>query len=104
MTHFFVPATLPTTLPATLKRLSALGSTPVMMHGGKAAADVADRYARVSWQTAGLFCHPSELEMARRYGLPVLVVIDNNRSMNQAATFWDAGTARPFDNGRTCST
>jgi acetolactate synthase I/II/III large subunit len=42
---------------------------------------------------AGFFYHISELETARRYGLKVIVVVNNNTSMNQEAFFWDAGSA-----------
>jgi acetolactate synthase I/II/III large subunit len=42
---------------------------------------------------AGFFYHLSELETARRYGLKVIVVVNNNTSMNQEAFFWDAGSA-----------
>jgi len=42
---------------------------------------------------AGVFYHLSELETARRYGLRVIVVVNNNLSMNQEAVFWDAGSA-----------
>ena len=42
---------------------------------------------------AGFFYHLSELETARRYGLKVIVVVNNNTSMNQEAFFWDEGSA-----------
>ncbi len=42
---------------------------------------------------AGFFYHLSELETARRYGLRVIVVVNNNLSMNQEAIFWDQGSA-----------
>ena len=42
---------------------------------------------------AGFFYHISELETARRYGLKVIVVVNNNTSMNQEAFFWDEGAA-----------
>jgi acetolactate synthase I/II/III large subunit len=45
VSHFFF---VPVILPETLKRLSAIGITPVMCHGEKAAAYMADGYARVS--------------------------------------------------------
>ncbi|MBO0838230.1 MAG: thiamine pyrophosphate-binding protein, partial [Actinobacteria bacterium] len=45
VSHFFF---VPVILPETLKRLSANGITPVMCHGEKAAAYMADGYARVS--------------------------------------------------------
>jgi len=45
VSHFFF---VPVILPETLKRLSAVGITPVMTHGEKAAAYMADGYARVS--------------------------------------------------------
>jgi acetolactate synthase-1/2/3 large subunit len=38
---------------------------------------------------AGFFYHVSELETARRYGLKVIVVVNNNTSMNQETFFWD---------------
>ena len=41
----------------------------------------------------GLLYHISELETARRYGLKVIVVVNNNTSMNQEAFFWDEGSA-----------
>ncbi len=40
---------------------------------------------------AGFYYHLGELETARRYGANVLVVVNNNLSMNQEARFWDAG-------------
>jgi len=45
VSHFFF---VPVILPETLKHLSAIGVTPVMTHGEKAAAYMADGYARVS--------------------------------------------------------
>src|SRR5215475_14429 len=45
VSHFFF---VPVILPETLKQLSAIGITPVMTHGEKAAAYMADGYARVS--------------------------------------------------------
>jgi acetolactate synthase-1/2/3 large subunit len=42
---------------------------------------------------AGFFYHISELETARRYGLRVIVVVNNNTSMNQEAFFWDEDSA-----------
>ena len=42
---------------------------------------------------AGLFYHLGELETARRYGLRIIVVVNNNLSMNQEAVFWDEGSA-----------
>jgi acetolactate synthase-1/2/3 large subunit len=42
---------------------------------------------------AGFFYHISELETARRYGLTVIVVVNNNTSMNQEASFWDEDSA-----------
>jgi acetolactate synthase I/II/III large subunit len=40
---------------------------------------------------AGFYYHVAELETARRYGVNVIVVVNNNRSMNQEARLWDAG-------------
>jgi acetolactate synthase I/II/III large subunit len=42
---------------------------------------------------AGFYYHIAELETARRYGVNVIVVVNNNRSMNQEARLWDAGNA-----------
>ena len=42
---------------------------------------------------AGFFYHVSELETARRYGLKVIVVVNNNASMNQETFFWDPDSA-----------
>ncbi len=42
---------------------------------------------------AGFYYHIAELETARRYGVTVIVVVNNNRSMNQEARLWDAGNA-----------
>jgi acetolactate synthase I/II/III large subunit len=42
---------------------------------------------------AGFYYHIAELETARRYGVSVIVVVNNNRSMNQEARLWDAGNA-----------
>ena len=41
----------------------------------------------------GFFYHISELETARRYGLNVIVVVNNNTSLNQEARLWDKGSA-----------
>ena len=42
---------------------------------------------------AGFFYHVGELETARRYGLKVIVVVNNNTSMNQETFFWDPDSA-----------
>jgi acetolactate synthase I/II/III large subunit len=42
---------------------------------------------------AGFYYHIAELETARRYGVNVIVVVNNNRSMNQEARLWDEGNA-----------
>jgi acetolactate synthase-1/2/3 large subunit len=42
---------------------------------------------------AGFYYHIGELETARRYGLNIIVVVNNNLSMNQEAKFWEAGNA-----------
>lgn len=42
---------------------------------------------------AGFYYHIGELETARRYGVNVVVVVNNNRSMNQEARIWEAGNA-----------
>jgi acetolactate synthase I/II/III large subunit len=47
---------------------------------------------------AGFYYHIAELETARRYGVNVIVVVNNNRSMNQEARLWDAGNADQANN------
>lgn len=42
---------------------------------------------------AGFYYHLAELETARRYGVNVIVVINNNLSMNQEARYWQEGSA-----------
>ena len=42
---------------------------------------------------AGFFYHIAELETARRYGLKVIVVVNNNTSMNQEAFLWELDSA-----------
>jgi acetolactate synthase I/II/III large subunit len=42
---------------------------------------------------AGVYWHIAELETAKRYGLNIIVVVNNNSSMNQEASFWDTGAA-----------
>jgi acetolactate synthase I/II/III large subunit len=39
----------------------------------------------------GAYWHIAELETMRRYDLPLVVVINNNSSMNQEASFWEHG-------------
>ncbi len=51
---------------------------------------------------AGLYYHLSELETARRYGLRIIVVVNNNLSMNQEAVFWDKGSAEQNKNWQFC--
>jgi acetolactate synthase-1/2/3 large subunit len=47
---------------------------------------------------AGVYWHIAELETAKRYGLNIIVVINNNSAMNQEATFWDTGAADQVKN------
>ena len=47
---------------------------------------------------AGFFYHVGELETARRYGLKVIVVVNNNTSMNQETFFWDPDSADQRNN------
>jgi acetolactate synthase-1/2/3 large subunit len=47
---------------------------------------------------AGVYWHIAELETAKRYGLDIIVVVNNNSAMNQEATFWDAGAADQVKN------
>jgi acetolactate synthase I/II/III large subunit len=53
---------------------------------------------------AGLYYHLSELETARRYGLPIIVVVNNNLSMNQETFFWDKDSAEQSRNWQFCDT
>jgi acetolactate synthase-1/2/3 large subunit len=41
----------------------------------------------------GFYYHVGELETARRYGINIIVVVNNNLSLNQEARLWDAGNA-----------
>jgi len=41
----------------------------------------------------GFFYHVGELETARRYGLNLIVVVNNNTSLNQEGVLWDEGSA-----------
>jgi acetolactate synthase-1/2/3 large subunit len=41
----------------------------------------------------GFYYHVGELETARRYGVNIIVVVNNNLSLNQEARLWDAGNA-----------
>jgi acetolactate synthase-1/2/3 large subunit len=41
----------------------------------------------------GFFYHLSELETARRYGINVIVVVNNNTSLNQEQFLWEKGVA-----------
>jgi acetolactate synthase-1/2/3 large subunit len=41
----------------------------------------------------GLYYHVGELETARRYGVNIIVVVNNNLSLNQEARLWDADNA-----------
>ena len=59
--------------------------------GAKCA--VGDREVICLTGDAGFYYHIGELETARRYGLNVIVVVNNNLCMNQEAVFWDAGNA-----------
>jgi acetolactate synthase-1/2/3 large subunit len=42
---------------------------------------------------AGFYYHIAELETARRYGVNVIVVVNDNLGMNQEARLWDSGNA-----------
>ena len=48
----------------------------------------------------GVYWHIAELETARRYKLPIIVVINNNVAMNQEASLWDKGVADQMGNWR----
>jgi acetolactate synthase-1/2/3 large subunit len=48
----------------------------------------------------GFFYHISELETARRYGLNVIVVVNNNTSLNQEQFLWDLDAADQDKNWR----
>lgn len=59
--------------------------------GAKAA--LGDREVICLTGDAGFYYHIGELETARRYGLNIIVVVNNNLCMNQEASFWDEGNA-----------
>ena len=46
----------------------------------------------------GFFYHMAEMETARRYGLSLVVVVNNNVSMNQERFLWDEGNAAQATN------
>jgi acetolactate synthase-1/2/3 large subunit len=46
----------------------------------------------------GFYYHVGELETARRYGVNIIVVVNNNLSLNQEARLWDAGNAEQARN------
>lgn len=48
----------------------------------------------------GFFYHIAELETARRYGLNVIVVVNDNTSLNQEQFLWDTGAADQDKNWR----
>jgi acetolactate synthase-1/2/3 large subunit len=48
----------------------------------------------------GFFYHIAELETARRYGLNVIVVVNNNTSLNQEQFLWDTSAADQARNWR----
>jgi acetolactate synthase-1/2/3 large subunit len=48
----------------------------------------------------GFFYHVAELETARRYGLNVIVVVNNNTSLNQEQFLWDTSAADQDKNWR----
>jgi acetolactate synthase-1/2/3 large subunit len=48
----------------------------------------------------GFFYHISELETARRYGINVIVVVNNNTSLNQEQFLWDTSAADQDKNWR----
>lgn len=48
----------------------------------------------------GFFYHIAELETARRYGLNVIVVVNNNTSLNQEQFLWDTSEADQEKNWR----
>jgi acetolactate synthase-1/2/3 large subunit len=48
----------------------------------------------------GFFYHVAELETARRYGVNVIVVVNNNTSLNQEQFLWDTSAADQDKNWR----
>jgi acetolactate synthase-1/2/3 large subunit len=48
----------------------------------------------------GFFYHVAELETARRYGINVIVVVNNNTSLNQEQFLWDTSAADQDKNWR----
>jgi acetolactate synthase I/II/III large subunit len=48
----------------------------------------------------GFFYHIAELETARRYGINVIVVVNNNTSLNQEQFLWDTSAADQDKNWR----
>lgn len=48
----------------------------------------------------GFYYHIAELETARRYGINVIVVVNDNQGLSQEAKIWDAGNADQEKNWR----
>jgi acetolactate synthase-1/2/3 large subunit len=60
--------------------------------GAKCA--VPDREVVVFTGDGGFYWHMAELETARRNGIPVIFVVNNNVSLNQEQYIWDAANAK----------
>jgi acetolactate synthase-1/2/3 large subunit len=52
----------------------------------------------------GFYFNLVELETARRYGVNLVIVVNNNSCMNQEAVLWDVGNAKQEKNWRFCDT
>jgi acetolactate synthase I/II/III large subunit len=72
-----------------LRAAGSLGWSFPAAIGAKCAAP--DRTVICFTGDGGFFYHMAEMETARRYGLSLVVVVNNNVSMNQERFLWDEG-------------
>jgi acetolactate synthase I/II/III large subunit len=72
-----------------LRDAGSLGWSFPAAIGAKRAAP--DRPVICVTGDGGFLYHMTEMEAARRYGLPLVLVINNNVSMNQERFLWDEG-------------
>ena len=81
-----------------LRAAGSLGWSFPAAIGAKCAAP--DRPVICFTGDGGFFYHMAEMETARRYGLSLVVVVNNNVSMNQERFLWDEGDPAQAANWR----
>jgi acetolactate synthase-1/2/3 large subunit len=79
-----------------LRAAGSLGWSFPAAIGAKCAAP--DRPVICFTGDGGFFYHMAEMETARRYGLSLVVVVNNNVSMSQERFLWDEGDAAQAKN------